>query len=74
MYISEAGKGAVRCWKYRLVDDRELEGACFVPKLSAAMTTPSLNLTPITDVPVTAGDCVCCIGPEVWRYEGSYAP
>ena len=25
------------------------------PKLSAAMTTPSLNFTPRTDVPVTAG-------------------
>lgn len=33
-----------------------------VPKLSAAMTTPSLNLTPNTDVPVTAGDCVCAVG------------
>jgi hypothetical protein len=33
-----------------------------VPRLSAAMTTPSLNLTPSTDVPVTAGDCVCVVG------------
>lgn len=33
-----------------------------IPKLSAAMTTPSLNLTPSTDVPVTAGDCVCVFG------------
>jgi hypothetical protein len=30
-----------------------------VPRLSAAMTTPSLNLRATTDVPVTMGDCVC---------------
>lgn len=29
-----------------------------LPRLSAAITTPSLNLTPSTEVPVTAGDCV----------------
>jgi hypothetical protein len=29
-----------------------------LPRLSAAITTPSLNLTPNTEVPVTAGDCV----------------
>lgn len=34
------------------------------PRLSAAMTTPSLNLTPNTDVPVTAGDCVCVFGND----------
>ena len=33
-------------------------GLDVVPRLSAAITTPSLNLTPRTDVPVTAGDCV----------------
>jgi hypothetical protein len=27
-----------------------------IPRLSAAITTPSLNFTPSTDVPVTAGD------------------
>jgi hypothetical protein len=36
--------------------------AC-IPRLSAAITTPSLNLTAITDVPVTIGDCVCWFGP-----------
>ena len=39
----------------------------YEPRLSAAMTTPSLNLTAITDVPVTMGDCVCALGAEVWR-------
>jgi hypothetical protein len=34
------------------------------PRLSAARTTPSLNLTPNTDVPVTAGDCVCVFGND----------
>lgn len=29
---------------------------CCAPRLSAAMTMPSLNLTPMTDVPVTEGD------------------
>lgn len=38
-----------------------------LPRLSAAMTTPSLNLTARTDVPVTAGDCVCWLGPVDWR-------
>lgn len=41
-----------------------------IPKLSAAMTTPSLNLTPSTDVPVTAGDCVCVLGMAC-EYEAS---
>ena len=36
-----------------------------VPRLSAAMTTPSLNLTASTEVPVTTGDCVCCFGPVI---------
>ena len=31
----------------------------FLPRLSAAITTPSLNLAARTDVPVTAGCCVC---------------
>jgi len=33
------------------------------PRLSAAMTTPSLNLMAITDVPVTMGCWVACLGP-----------
>ncbi len=44
------------------------------PRLSAAITTPSLNLTATTDVPVTIGCCVCCFGPEVCKYDESYAP
>ena len=34
-----------------------------VPKLSAAMTTPSLNFMARTEVPVTAGDWVWVLGP-----------
>lgn len=30
-----------------------------VPRLSAAITTPSLNFSAMTEVPVTMGDCVC---------------
>lgn len=44
------------------------------PRLSAAMTTPSLNFTATTEVPVTAGDWVCVLGPELCRYDASYAP
>lgn len=47
----------------------------YLPRLSAAMTTPSLNLRATTDVPVTIGDCVCWFGPLLLdRYEASYAP
>lgn len=46
-------------------------GKASVPKLSAAIATPPLNLTAMTEVPVTAGDCVCVWGAEVWRYEWS---
>jgi len=75
-HIGEAGEGTVGCcWgealaveREGMVGNREKEvGDIDEPRLSAAMTTPSLNLTPITDVPVTAGDCVCCVGPVVWR-------
>lgn len=38
-------------------------GRMGVPRLSAAMTTPSLNLRPMTEVPVTMGCWVCCDGP-----------
>jgi hypothetical protein len=49
--------------------------ACFaIPRLSAAMTTPSLNFAASTEVPVTIGLCVCWFGPVVWKCEGSYAP
>ena len=44
----------------KLEDERE------APRLSAAITTPSLNFNAITDVPVTAGDCVCVVGPWLW--------
>lgn len=53
------------------------EGSIYadIPRLSAAITTPSLNLTAITEVPVTIGDCVCWFGPLLlWRCEASYAP
>lgn len=30
-----------------------------IPRLSAAITTPSLNFMARTEVPVTTGDCVC---------------
>lgn len=36
-----------------------------VPKLSVAKATPPWNFTPTTDVPVTAGDEVCDLGPVV---------
>ena len=35
------------------------ESVVQLPKLSAAITTPSLNLTARTEVPVTIGDFVC---------------
>ena len=44
------------------------------PRLSAAITTPVLNFTASTEVPVTIGDCVCCVGAPCCRYEASYAP
>ena len=45
-----------------------------IPRLSAAMTTPSLNFAASTEVPVTIGLWVCWFGPAVWKCEGSYAP
>jgi hypothetical protein len=45
-----------------------------IPKLSAAMTTPSLNFAASTEVPVTMGLWVCWFWPAVWKCEGSYAP
>ncbi len=44
----------------------------YLPRLSAANTTPSLNFRPTTDVPVTTGDWVCWFGPSFLdRYEAS---
>ncbi len=40
------------------------------PRLSAAITTPSLNLTATTEVPVTMGDCVWFFGTLECRYDG----
>jgi hypothetical protein len=45
-----------------------------IPRLSAAMTTPSLYLMATTDVPVTTGDCVCWIGWEDGRNALLYGP
>ena len=42
-----------------------------LPKLSAAMTTPSLNFAATTEVPVTMGLWVCWLGPEAWKCEWS---
>lgn len=36
----------------------ERGASAILPRLSAAMTTPSLNFTARTDVPVTMGCCV----------------
>ena len=49
----------------------EVLGRACIPRLSVANATPPLNLTPTTDVPVTAGEVVCVLGPVLWRYEGS---
>ena len=40
-------------------------GVFALPRLSAAMTMPSLNFTARTEVPVTMGDLVCVFGPRV---------
>lgn len=42
-----------------------------IPRLSAAMTTPSLNLAASTEVPVTIGLWVCWFGPSDAKCEGS---
>lgn len=74
-HISKASERAIGCWW--MVDLARSEGLRTllsrqnIPRLSAAMTTPSLNLTAITEVPVTIGDCVCVLGPVVWRYDAS---
>ncbi len=49
-------------------------GDGYEPRLSAAMTTPSLNLTASTEVPVTIGEEVWALGPFVCRKDGSYSP
>ena len=50
------------------------EGCENSPKLSAAITTPSLYLQAITEVPVTRGDWVWVVGPFVWSGEWLYEP
>lgn len=35
------------------------DGYVYIPRLSAAITTPSLNFSATTEVPVTTGRCVC---------------
>lgn len=45
----------------------EERGGDDVPRLSAAMTTPSLNFSAITDVPVIMGDWVACLAPPLCR-------
>lgn len=42
-----------------------------VPRLSAAITTPPLNLMATTEVPVTIGDCVWTFGCEAATKEWS---
>ena len=51
-----------------------MAGRNCLPRLSAAITTPSLNLTPSTEVPVTAGDWVWVCGNEDCRCDESYGP
>jgi hypothetical protein len=59
---------------HRNVSKSALTAMWTIPRLSAAMTTPSLNFAASTEVPVTIGLCVCWLGPAVWKCEGSYAP
>lgn len=66
--VSESSERAIGCYSsckrrylarlYRNVEDWGMMRAN-KPRLSAAMTTPSLYLTATTEVPVTTGDCVC---------------
>lgn len=53
-------------WKNRLDGKLVGPGDGDVPRLSAAITTPSLNFRATTDVPVTTGDWVCVVGPWLW--------
>ena len=59
--VGKASEGAVGCCKRECGVSKEGPRSMSwlelfsSPKLSAAMTTPSLNFTPRTDVPVTAG-------------------
>ena len=67
--VCEAGERAVGGWMAVL--DRSFDrgekngkGRSGSPRLSAAMTTPSLYLMATTEVPVTMGDCVCWFAPS----------
>lgn len=51
--------------RMRFPDRRAMKREMCVPRLSVARATPPLNFTPTTDVPVTAGDEVCALGPLV---------
>ena len=72
--VGEAGEGTVGSWvgvsvwggRWEVYGVERDE-----PRLSAAITTPFWNLTAMTEVPVTVGDWVCCLGPVEWRYEAS---
>ena len=61
LYIGEACKRAVRCYNEILahIFHKSLLRNQAVPRLSAAITTPSLNLAARTEVPVTIGPCEC---------------
>ena len=67
------GREFVSCAVHAEGREGEGVGECVgVPRLSAAMTTPSLNFMPSTEVPVTMGDCVCLLGPLLGcMYEAS---
>lgn len=67
--VCKTRKRAVR--SYRMLAMAFVQGGPNKPRLSAAITTPSLNLTAMTDVPVTMGCWVCWRGPEVWRWDAS---
>lgn len=56
-YDAEREEGVRSAFLYGM-DDGEGSGV-YVPRLSAAMTIPSLNFAASTDVPVTAGCWVC---------------
>lgn len=49
----------------------EVDVESFIPRLSAAITTPSANFRASTEVPVTIGDWVCWIPSLFFRYEAS---
>jgi len=69
MWVSEKVKTTVSQYicekerrKTRLKEIVLMKGLCKLPILSAAITTPPLNLTATTLVPVTIGCFVCEVG------------